>query len=291
MDDPTSASPAIEQAQQGALARVTPERRRAALAAAAAARVFDLGVELSSRIPMLSVMRPFTVDPYLTPEKAREGGSMGDVSAHVEAISGSFHMSTHIDALVHFQHHGRIYGGHAMEDARDDQQGWKIHGIDSVAPIVGPGVLLDVAGVLGRDPLPDGYAITVDDLKRTLDAQGITLEAGDLVLVRTGKIRQFLVDNTAFGAGCPGLSSAAARWLYDQGMALFGLDATSADPQPEDWRDTAHVALLVERGVLIIENLFLEELAREHIYRFLFICAPLKIRGATGSWVRPLALA
>lgn len=290
MDEPTNHSPSTGFPDQGALARVTLDRRRAALASATAGRVFDLGVELSPRIPMLSVMRPFTVDPYMTPEKARAGGEMGDVSAHVESISGSFHMSTHIDALVHFQHHGRIYGGYAMEDVRDDQQGWKLHGIDTVAPIVGPGVLLDVAGALGRDPLPDGYAITVDDLRRTLDAQQTTLESGDLVLIRTGKIRQFLTDNAAFGAGCPGISSAGARWLYDQGMALFGLDATSADPQPEDWRDTAHVALLVERGVLIIENLYLEDLAQEALYRFLFVCTPLKVRGATGSWVRPIAL-
>jgi kynurenine formamidase len=52
-----------------------------------------------------------------------------------------------------------------------------------------------------------------------------------------------------------------------------------------------HVHLLVESGIHIIEALNLEELARDRVYEFVFVAAPLKIRGATGSPIRPLALA
>jgi len=52
-----------------------------------------------------------------------------------------------------------------------------------------------------------------------------------------------------------------------------------------------HVILLVHFGIYIIENLFLEDLARDQCYEFTFVCLPLKLRGATGSPVRPIAIA
>ena len=62
------------------------------------------------------------------------------------------------------------------------------------------------------------------------------MEPGDAVLVRTGKMRQYGVDNAAFLAGQPGVGLAAALWLYDQGMAVLGSDTTGTEPQPvTDW--------------------------------------------------------
>ena len=51
-----------------------------------------------------------------------------------------------------------------------------------------------------------------------------------------------------------------------------------------------HVHLLVESGIHIIECLNLEELARDGVREFLFVGAPMKIRGATGAPIRPLAI-
>jgi kynurenine formamidase len=111
------------------------------------------------------------------------------------------------------------------------------------------------------------------------------------VLVRTGKIAQYATDRPAFEAGCPGISAAAARWLIEQGMTVFGLDATSADPHPvPDQQDTVHEELLIKRGIHIIENLYLEDLVHDGVREFLFVCLPLKLQGATGSWVRPIAI-
>ena len=74
-------------------------------------------------------------------------------------------------------------------------------------------------------------------------------------------------------------------------MMLFGLDTTSADPMPTpDQDDTVHEALLIQRGIHIVENLYLEDLVRAGVRECLFICLPLKIEGATGSWVRPVAI-
>jgi len=99
------------------------------------------------------------------------------------------------------------------------------------------------------------------------------------------------VDNEAFLAGQPGVGLEAALWLYDQGMALLGSDTTGTEPQPvTDWEHTVHVAMLMERGVHLIEWMSLGALAEAHAYEFMFVCLPLKLRGASGSWVRPAAI-
>ena len=158
-------------------------------------------------------------------------------------------------------------------------------------PIIARGVIIDVAASVGQTPVPDGYGVTLAQLQAAVAQQGVPLRPGDAVLIRTGKIAQYATDVTAFQAGCPGLSGPAARWLAEQGMMLFGLDATSADPLPvPDQDDTVHEELLIKRGIHIVENLYLEDLVRAGVRECLFICLPLKIEGATGSWVRPVAI-
>jgi len=52
-----------------------------------------------------------------------------------------------------------------------------------------------------------------------------------------------------------------------------------------------HIHLLFEKGIHIIEALNLEQLAADRVYEFLFVAAPLKLRGGTGAPLRPIALA
>jgi kynurenine formamidase len=211
-------------------------------------------------------------------------------SFSVELIQGSIHQSSHLDSLIHAQRHGRVYGNRTVEELLTDR-GWRAHGVETVPPIVSRAVIIDVATAIGQTPVPDGYAVTAEQMRAAVEQQDVTLRQGDTVLIRTGKIAQYATDIPAFEAGCPGISGPAARWLAERGMMVFGLDATSADPHPvPDWDDTVHEELLIKRGIHILENLYLEELAGEGIRECLFICLPLKIEGATGSWVRPVAI-
>lgn len=74
-------------------------------------------------------------------------------------------------------------------------------------------------------------------------------------------------------------------------MAVLGADSTGIEPLPfPDPARTTHRAMLVERGVHLVENLYLDELAADGVAEALFVCLPLKITGATGSWVRPVAI-
>ncbi|MBE3559153.1 MAG: cyclase family protein, partial [Ktedonobacteraceae bacterium] len=92
-----------------------------------------------------------------------------------------------------------------------------------------------------------------------------------------------------------GVHTDASQWLAEQRVRAVGADNIAWDTPgylDPDLKVTlpGHVVLLVRHGIYILENLFLEELARDRRYEFLFICLPLKMRGATGSPVRPVAV-
>jgi len=276
----------------GALASLTTDSTRAALALARQGQVFDLGVLLGNTTPRLSPDQvvPFLLTQFRTPANFARDPAMRGNSFSVELIQGSIHQSSHIDALIHAQRHGRVFGNRTVDELFTDR-GWRENGIDSVPPIIARAVVIDVAASVGRMPVPDGYGVTLAQLQAAVAQQGVQLRPGDVVLLRTGKITQYATDVAAFQAGCPGLCAPAARWLAEQGMLLFGLDATSADPLPvPDQDDTVHEELLIKRGIHIVENLYLEDLVAAGIRECLFICLPLKIEGATGSWVRPVAI-
>lgn len=272
----------------GRLSDLDEEQVRSATALVRAGRIFDLGLEINERMPQgaRGVFAPFSRAFSATPEGT--GGETSPFTFSAEVVTGTLHTSTHIDALVHVQAYGRIFDGSLASASRTDA-GWHKHGAETIAPIVGRCVVLDVAGPSGR--LEDGYEITISDLQRTLAAADTEVRRGNIVLVRTGKIQEFWSDPAAFERSQPGVGTAAAVWLYEQGMSVLGTDTTSTEPIPFlDEEMTTHRAMLVERGVHLLENLWLEDVASAGVTEALFVCLPLKFTGATGSWVRPIAI-
>jgi kynurenine formamidase len=152
-------------------------------------------------------------------------------------------------------------------------------------------MVLDVAAEWGVAPIPDGAAVDVGHIEAALSRPGVTMQRGDAVLLRTGKAAEFGSDPVAAWQNCPGLTADAARWLVARGMAVLGIDSTSADALPMAGGDgLAHEALLLEAGVPIVENLYLEEIVAAGVTECCFVCLPLRIQGASGSWVRPVAI-
>jgi kynurenine formamidase len=157
------------------------------------------------------------------------------------------------------------------------------------------GVLIDVAKSKNVAHLPASYAITVADLQEALKKRGTTLRPGDVVLIRTG-LMTLWPDQTQYRlADQAGLSLEAAQWLVDDQRAmLLGADNFGVESFPSRDPDNfvpLHAYLFAEKGVSILEALWLEDLAKEQVYEFLFIASPLKLRGATASPLRPLAIA
>jgi kynurenine formamidase len=268
----------------GALSRLNGDTLTSAIRIVRRGRVYDLGLEINDRMPCVPGFAPFSL-VFTHPAKGTTPSSGFEFSA--ELISGAPHSGTHIDALIHVQGNRRVYGGDLVSDVLDDK-GWKKHGMETVPPILGRAVLLNIAAVHGQETLPDGHEIKTEELESALRAGNQSVKSGDIVLVRTGKIRQFN-DAKAFQAGQPGLGRAAAIWLYESGMALLGTDTASTEPVPfVNPGFSTHRAMLVDSGVHLIENLNLEEIVSDGVTEGFFIAIPLKITGATGSWIRPV---
>ena len=203
------------------------------------------------------------------------------------------HSGTHIDALCHQADDLKLYGDIPVNREVQTPRGFTELGIEEVPPIVAPGVLLDVAAAYDSESLEPGYAVTAEDLISCCERQSVGTEAGDVVLVRTGNAR-YWSDPDRYLVG-PGMATGASEWLAGKRVLAVGADNMAWDvigyEDPKlGCTLPGHLILLARHGIYIIENLVLDELAAAGHYRFQFICIPLKLVGATGSPVRPIAV-
>jgi kynurenine formamidase len=203
------------------------------------------------------------------------------------------HCGTHIDTLNHWGYRGEIWNHFNARDHLGSRH-WTKCGPDKMPPIIARGVLLDVAGTKGVAMLPDSYPITPEDLEATVKRQGIRLEEGDVVAVRTGRMTVWN-DPQRFLTNGPGINVRAAQWLVEgHGAMIVGADQATVEYMPST--DVpghylpVHLYLLAEMGVPMLEIMWLEELARDRVYEFAFFGAPLRLRGSTGSPLHPWAM-
>ena len=203
------------------------------------------------------------------------------------------HTGTHIDALCHQSDALVLYGGVSVNSEVQSSRGFTRHGVEEILPIVAPGVLLDAAAREGVKSLEPGHAVTGEDLEACCENQGVAVEPGDVVLVRTGNARYW--ENADRYLAGPGMATSASYWVAQRGVVAVGADNPAWDVPGMKDPDLGcmlpgHLILLARRGIYIIENLNLDELAAAGYHRFDFVCTPLKLVGATGSPVRPLAI-
>jgi kynurenine formamidase len=211
-------------------------------------------------------------------------------SATSESLAMGGHMGTHIDALCHFSCGGKLFGGHDVASAQSYGEGMKQLSIDTLAPIVRRGVLLDIAGQQKLASLPADFEITPEHMETASRAQAVKIKSGDIILLRTGW-GAFFADAARFASQMrgPGPAEPGARWLSSKGVFAAGSDTVNFELAPSRTMP-AHIHLLVESGIYIMECLNLEELAADKVFEFIFIATPLKIRGGTGSPIRAFAL-
>jgi kynurenine formamidase len=215
-------------------------------------------------------------------------------SAANDMLSMGTHVGTHIDALSHVSHDGKLHGGADSVEAGIGGKYVEL-GVHTIAPMVRRGVLLDIPAALGVESCDGGYEITVEDLERAVDRQGVSIEPGDVVLVRSGWGRLFAEGDAYIGrdTGVPGVGEAGARWLADKAPHAVGADTIAFErlaPKGGHALLPAHRVLLVEEGIYIIEAMDLDGLASRGVSEFTFVLVPMNIYGATGSPVRPLAV-
>jgi kynurenine formamidase len=215
-------------------------------------------------------------------------------SASNEIIVTGGHVGTHVDALSHVSHDGCLHGG---IDAAEAQQGGSFSalGAEHTPFLLTRGVLLDVAATKGVDVLPAGYGVTADDLRQSAERAGVQPGQGDVALIRTGWARNFGDPATYLGqsAGVPGATVDAAEWLASAGVVTTGADTTAYEQiQPGAGHSIlpVHRVLLVDAGIHIIDQVLVVVGWVVGVWEFLFVMAPLRIVGGTGSPIRPVAV-
>lgn len=285
----------------GRLNLMTDASRAAILARVTGGKAYDLSVEYFVGMPSWQAAGdpPYQMWMTHTPKGTVIADPMGTghaMNAHVSysgsAISMYSHMGTHIDALNHFGLDGKIFNGFSAEEHLGDR-GWTVTGAETIPPLVARGVLIDLPRAMGREMLPDGYRVTRKDLASALARQGTKLRKGDVVLVRTGRMKHY-ENAQAYMQNPPGLGLDAARYLVEDGGAMIvGADNLSFESFPSEVEGNyvpVHTYLLAQQGVPIIELAYLEDIARDRVYEFAFVGGSLKLRGADAAPIRPIAL-
>jgi kynurenine formamidase len=264
-------------------------------------RAYDLSSGWWHRMPMWDGHAQLQVMTYRTPQgevNQRDLDLMEENDVQYGFISdlvmGSTHAGTHIDALAHVTvgPDQLWHGGHS---ARTDLGDFGPLNGDAaeLKPLITRGVLLDLPAAQGIEHLPASTPAHARELEAARAAQGTEIHPGSVILVRTGMMR-FWPDVEAMGrAEHAGVSLDGAEWLIERSPLAVGADTESVEVWPSGIPgdpEPVHRRMIQEEGIPLIEFAYLEELARDRVYEFLFICIPLSIRGATGSLVRPLAI-
>jgi kynurenine formamidase len=294
-------SPYGPEDELGALNKMTGAAQASILARADGSRVYDLSIDYFVGMPSFQAAGDPAYQIFMSHTPAGTAvdnlnGVGDDVNRRVcysgDVIFMYTHTGTHIDALNHFGVDGKIYNGFTPEDNLGSRH-WTRGGAETIPPIVARGVMLDIAALKGVECLPPSYAITVEDCQQALEKSGLALQEGDVALVRTGRMA-FWPDGSKVLGNPPGLSLEAARWITGQGIIAIAADQECVEVGPSQHEDNwlpGHCHFLAEAGVPMIELVNLEELARDGVTEFCLIAAPIRLKGATGSPLRPLAMA
>ncbi|BBC38477.1 hypothetical protein SGFS_097710 [Streptomyces graminofaciens] len=294
--------------RRGTLNLITPEVRRAAAATVRTGQAVSLARDIDPRTPDplhsgISKVERHTqvaeVEHHLG-IKARWDG----VAEHITI--GPHGGNAHLDGLGHYQWDGRNYNGFDAGDSTETDGAVHLAMQHAADGIITRGVLLDIAALFEADHVERGYAIRPEDLLAAEKRQGVSVRAGDALLIHTGNAAAILKDGPLYRTDTPGpldsvqtgLDASCLPWLKERDVAVMGTDGIHdvQPPQHEDF-DFArpiHSVCLVAMGLWLMDNLDLTELARvsaaEQRWDFLFAALPWRFVGSTSSPLNPVAV-
>jgi len=290
--------------ETGRIGLLPAERVAAAARLVRQGRTYSLAAARFPGMPLFPGHPPFQVLNARTPGGQRASGAQpwgpvndAGLGYMAEYIMCTSHSGAHVDALAHMtvgedsHWFGGFSAGRNLSDA-----GPLAGDASKMPPFFTRGVLIDVPGYRGVECLPKGSAVGAAEVDAICAHQGVTVQPWDVVLIRTGYMGLWPDAELMAAHKTPGPDLSTARWLLEHGVVASGTDTETYEVQPApDLGSPAnpqpvHTLLLIENGMHLMESLDLEELARDRVYEFLFVALPVKIRGATGSMVDPLAV-
>jgi kynurenine formamidase len=282
--------------ERGTLNLIDADAVRRGVAAVRTGRSFSLALPLNADGPQTGVI-PGRDNPdhRMVAVNMSYTGDPDAFATSDDAVSMGLQAATHWDALAHVSYGGSLYNGFPASTITDD--GAARCGIDKAGPIVSRGVLLDVARASGVDRLAGAHAVGSDDLDAAADLAGVRVEAGDVVLIRTGQIQALHAgDKNAYGHPSPGPGIGAVGWFREHDVAAVATDNLTFEVFPCERDDLflpVHLLDLRDIGLTQGQNFDLEALAadcaEDGVYTFLLEASAQPFTGATGSPVNPVA--
>ncbi|HWI32173.1 MAG TPA: cyclase family protein [Microbacterium sp.] len=289
---------------RGPAARQTAAELLAALQLPSKGKAYSLALPRFTGMPLFGSHPPFQVSMYRTPnglrgDNQKPWGPRNEVNLGymAEVTSGTSHSGAHVDALAHMTigDDDHWYGGSNATEHLGDRGPTRGDG-SKLPPFITRGILLDVPAYRGIVALPSHEAVTAQELEAVMHHQRVEIRPGDVVLIRSGCLVDWPDREAMAKYVTAGPDISAARWLLEKGVVAAGSDTETFEVQPAP--DPGHPAnpqpvhtlLLIENAIYLFESIYLEEIAREKVYEFLFVALPLKVQGTTGSMVDPVAI-
>ena len=280
--------------ERGALNHLTPAR------VATAAGLVRSGVTITLSQPLKThagIDMPEPADHHMTMLHDVDMGS-GSVRFAKDYVGVDYHNDghSHIDAFCHVAYEGSLFDG--KPDRSVTEEGAHAGAIEVLKDgLVGRGVLLDVPRVRGVPWIEPGEHVFREDLEAAERHQGVRVETGDILLVRTGHTRrQAELEPWDTGKAKAGLHPTTASFLADRRVAALGSDGNN-DTAPSTTEGVGfpiHVLAINAMGVHLLDYLQFEDVAQHceavERWEFLFVAAPLRIVGGTGSPINPTAI-
>ena len=287
--------------QIGTLNHVTPSDVVAAAGLVKRGQVFALGMPLGQTGPQRGLFgkRWNPIHTMLATGTDALAGRQAALLYSDDAINMPIQSATHWDSLGHIFYHDQMYNGHHASAV--DSNGLSVLGIEHAKDkIVGRGVLLDIARWKGVEALADGTGISNNELDACAAAQKVTIRKGDFVLIRTGQQEACLKRGEwggYAGGDAPGLKFESCYWLHERQVAGVCTDTWGVEVRPNETKDVNqpwHWVVIPAMGLYMGEMFVLADLAadcaKDKVYEFFFMGAPLNIPGGTGSPVNPQAI-
>ncbi|MGK0298235.1 MAG: kynurenine formamidase [Gammaproteobacteria bacterium] len=273
--------------QRGSANMMNPASILKAMQLVKTGKLYELGEILTSNPEESYINRGRQFNIYTKPTIPKAGTR---VASEELVITELGQIGTQIDGFAHQMHGDSFYNCFKFSDIAT-RTGYSKLGIENVGTLISRGVLVDIAALKGVAMLEQDYVISTTDIQSALDKQNVSLQAGDAVIINTGWGKNRGINNSNYGSNTPGIDAEAGLWLVKQQPILLGSDTCCVEfRSAKNRRLDVHSMMLIEHGIYLIENMELEALAAANVYEFLFIVQPLKIKGATGSAVAPVAI-
>ncbi|KIN65604.1 Cyclase family protein [Sulfitobacter noctilucae] len=273
---------------------VSPERTLAATKLIKQGKSMPLGITIGSDTPAfpprslnLQVVQPNQQGGVKLSGFGYEGNYNDDI------LQTWIGIGSQLDGLGHLGEGGMYY------NCLDEKEisvitGLTKLGTHAVPPLVGRGVVLDMAAQAGVDVMQAGQSFGSTEIKAAAEAQGVTIGEGDIVLFHTGWTEgMFESDPTAWGSAEPGITNEGAVYMASLNPMAVGADTWGLDVIPPAEGDKVfygHVTLLKENGIYILETMNVGPLVREGVSEFMFVLGQPRIQGTVQAMINPVAL-